>query len=86
MNLAQSGASLSGSFTWDGVGPGSITGRVTASSVSASLVPNNDPLCALTLTGTVTGDQWFGTEMFQCTGPVTIGNPSTAPANFVRTR
>ena len=87
MNMAQMGASLSGSFTWDGVsGPGSIRGSVADSTVSASLILKNQPECALALTGTVAGDQLSGRTTFQCTGPVTIGNPSTSPANFIRTR
>ena len=54
MIITQSGSSLSGSFTWDGVsGPGSIAGSVADSTVSASLIMRDQPDCALRLTATV---------------------------------
>jgi len=85
MAITQSGSLLSGTYTRDGLsGVGSLTGTVTNQSVSADLKTSAD--CAFTLIGTVSGDQWTGTETFQCTGPVTIGNPGRAPSNFIRTR
>jgi len=86
MTIMQNGSSLSGTFTRDGTSGGSLTGTVTQQKVSANLVPKTTPDCAFTLTGTISGDQWTGTETFQCTGPVTIGNPGIAPSNFIRTR
>jgi hypothetical protein len=54
--------------------------------VSAKLVEKTTPDCALALTATVSGDQWTGTQTFQCTGPITIVNPGVSPSNFVRIR
>src|SRR5207302_5574153 len=60
MTIAQSGTSLSGSFTWDGTSGGSLTGTVSNPNVSASLVVRTVPECQLAITGTITGDQWSG--------------------------
>ena len=86
MAITQSGSLLSGTFTWDGTSGGSLTGTVTKQTVSANLVAKTTPDCALTLTGTISGDQWTGTETFQCTGQVTFANPGIGPSNFIRTR
>jgi hypothetical protein len=87
MTITQSGAMLSGAFTWEGIsGGGSVSGTVIKTNVSASLTLALQPECSIKLSGTIAGDRWSGTGVFNCTGPVTIGNPGNAPYTFNRTR
>ena len=84
MVINQSGASLSGSFTWDGTSGGYLSGTVAGQAVSANLVPRESPTCHLSITGIATGDRWSGSMTFQCDGPNVIVNPAMSTVTFAR--
>jgi len=86
MMIAQTGNALSGTFTWEGTSGGSVSGTVDVTGVAASLTLALQPECSIRLSGTIAGDRWTGTGVFNCTGPVTTGNPATTPYSFDRVR
>jgi hypothetical protein len=84
-HITQTGSTLSGTVTNDGVSGGWLSGTIMNTTASVTVVLDYLSNCPITVTGTVNGDRWSATASQTCTGLIQLP-PSATPIQFVRLR